>query len=300
MAHLARSSGALAFAHRAHIIGLVSPEATQEMLELAERLAREAAARALAAERPLSVTRKADNSLVTEIDHAIQARIVRAVTARFPDHAICAEETIEHPELHPDRTAARYCWVIDPLDGTRNYTCGFPCFATSIAVLDRGRPVVAVVHEHNLGAHCAAIAGAGVTLNGKPLSMATPKDDMDLIVGVPSSKDPLTVAVLRSWLATRGLICRNVGSTAWHLAMVASGALDAVFCKRCKIWDIAAGALLVAEAGGRVTDPFGNDCVPFDLAADSDADLPILAASAPAHARLLRSIDAVRSDNREP
>ncbi len=265
----------------------------EDMLDLAKRLGSEAAATSLAGFGHARAHRKADNSVVTETDHAIQARVLGAVAEAFPDHAVVAEETIAQPDAHPDAAASRYCWVIDPLDGTRNYACGFPCFATSIAVLDGGRPVVAVVSDHNLGLVYAAAHGLGATLNDQPIRVVEPPADEDYLVGIPSSKDAMTVRVLRSWVAMPGLILRNVGSTALHLAMVASGALAASFGKQAKIWDVAAGALLVTEAGGRITDPKGADCIPFALGGDSNADIPFLAAAPDLHQRLLQSIETV-------
>ena len=91
-------------------------------------------------------------------------------------------------------------------------------------------------------------------------------------------------------MGTRCIICRNLGSSALHLALVASGALAAAFCKRSKIWDVAAGALLVVEAGGRITDVTGSDLVRFDLSAEPHADMPFLAAARGTHERLLPSI----------
>jgi myo-inositol-1(or 4)-monophosphatase len=267
----------------------------QDMLDLAKRLAHEATAIAQARFgriHPSQVTRKPDDSVVTETDHAIQAHLLKAVGEAYPEHAICAEEAFEPTDVSADPATARYCWVMDPLDGTRNYTSGFPCFATSIAVLDQGRPVVAVVLEHNLQLLYAAAAGQGATLNGRPIHTVEAPVDGDMLVGIPSTKDRLTVSVLRSWTATPGLICRNTGSTAFHLGMVASGALAAAFCRRAKIWDVAAGVLLVTEAGGRATDPFGDECVPFKLDADPDADVPSLAAAPRTHERLLESIRA--------
>ena len=111
-----------------------------------------------------------------------------------------------------------------------------------------------------------------------------------MLIGVPSSKDALTQQVLTAWLGTKRFILRNTGSTALHLALVASGSLGAAFCKQCKIWDLAAGALLVTEAGGRVSDPFGLDRIPFRLDGDPDEDFPVLAGAPAAHQRLLDSI----------
>jgi myo-inositol-1(or 4)-monophosphatase len=261
-----------------------------DMLALATRLAEDAADISLARFGAVSTKRKADDTVVTETDHAIQGRILGAIAEAYPDHAVFAEETVRRPEAHAGIPQARYCWVIDPLDGTRNYAAGFPCFSTSIAVLDRGRPITAVVYEHQLKRLHTAVAGEGAKLNDRPIRIEKANPDVDMLVAIPTSKDQLAVAVACNWVATPGLICRNVGSTALHLAMVASGALSAVFCKRSKIWDLAAGALIVVEAGGRITDPFGGNRLPFDLRADPEENLPFLAAAPCVHERLLDSI----------
>lgn len=237
-----------------------------------------------------TISRKADRSVVTEVDHATQAHILSAIADAYPDHGVCAEETVERPERHADRREARFTWVVDPLDGTRNFAVGLPCFSTAIAVLDRGNPVVGVVVEHNLG-HCfTAIKGQGARRNDQPISVTDAVDHGEMLVGVPSNKDPLTVAVLTRWLATPGIVYRSFGTTAYHLALTATGALDAVFCKRNKIWDLAAGALIVTEAGGLLTDPFGGPRLPFDLTADRNADVPFIAGRPDAHATLRASI----------
>jgi myo-inositol-1(or 4)-monophosphatase len=268
----------------------------QGLLDLAKRLALDAARVSLSGGSPSGVRRKADDSVVTQTDHAIQDHILTAIAEAYPDHAVCAEETVSRPDVHADRTTARYCWVVDPLDGTRNFAAGLPCFSTSIAVLDHGRPVVAVVAEHNLGHIYTAIRATGATLNGNPVQVTDPTAAKDLLIGVPSSKDRLTVRVLQEWVATEGFVLRNLGSTALHMAMVASGALDAAFAKQCKIWDVAAGTLLVTEAGGRVTDPFGRRLHPFNLNADPNEDIPFLAAPITLHNRLLKSIETTTSN----
>jgi len=258
----------------------------QDMLALAKRSATQAASLSLGRFGTVHTTRKADSTVVTETDRAIQALILAAIAENYPDHAVLAEETVDYPEAHAHAATARYCWVVDPLDGTRNYAAGFPIFSTSIAVLDRGLPIVAVVYDHQLGRLYSALAGEGAALNDQPIRLGEANPDVDMLVAIPTSKDQLAVAVACAWAATPGLICRNVGSTALHLAMVASGALAAVFSKRSKIWDVAAGALIVIEAGGRITDPFGGDRVPFDLRADAEVDVPFLAAAPYAHERL--------------
>ena len=154
--------------------------------------------------------------------------------------------------------------------------------------------MVAAISEHNLGHMYLARSGCGATLNGAPIHTEPPPERGDLLIGIPSSKDRLTVDVVHQFMKTRGMICRNLGSTALHLAMVASGALTAAFCKQAKIWDVAAGALLVTEAGGRFTDPLGQERLPFHLAVDPNEDLPVLAAEPNTHARLRESIRAAR------
>lgn len=237
--------------------------------------------------RPVAL--KSDNTPVTAADHAIQAHAVAMIRGAFPDHAILAEED-SGDGGGPSPTEARYCWVIDPIDGTRNFVSGFACFATSIALLDRGVPVVGVVGEHNLRHVYSAATDQGATLNGEPIRACDPVGNEDAIVGVPSSKEPLTQRVVARWLATPGLILRNLGSTAMHLSMIASGAMNGAFCKRCKIWDLAAGVALVREAGGAITAASGLDLLPFDLSRDPLDDVPFVAGAGRTHDRLLRSI----------
>ena len=117
-----------------------------------------------------------------------------------------------------------------------------------------------------------------------------------VIVLMGALSEPLygpPTSVLQSWAATEGFVCRNLGSTALHLAMVASGVLAGAFAKRSKIWDIAAGWLLVSEAGGRITDIRGQDQLPFALDADPNRDLPFLAAPPEMHKYLLETVRAV-------
>jgi myo-inositol-1(or 4)-monophosphatase len=270
------------------------------MLELAKRLAVEAAGIALPHMGRTSARLKADQSLVTEVDGHIQGHILSAIGQTFPDHAIIAEEKQTDPDARPAPTDARFCWVIDPLDGTRNYAWSFPCYSTSIAVLDRGRPVVGVVYGHHMRMLYAATMGGGATVNDVPVRMVGDLPGSELLIGVPSSKDKLTAAVVCRWVESRGFVCRNLGSTALHLGILAAGGLSAVFCKRCKIWDLAAGVLMVREAGGRVVHLQGSKVVhqdapyeldSFDLSQDPGADVPFLATTADAFERVMGSIE---------
>ncbi len=272
------------------MIGRMTEPLNRDLLALAQRLALDACDMTRSHHGPVATRRKADTSVVTEMDTAIQDHILSTIAQTYPDHAVRAEETVEKPTAHADPATARYCWVIDPLDGTRNYASGFPFFGTAIAVLDNGRPVVGVFHEHNTKAMYSATSGGGAMLNDRAAHPCEVAAGDDLLLGIPSSKDSLTLGVIRRWTSTRGFICRNVGSTAAHLGMVASGALSGAFAKQCKLWDIAAGWLLIKESGGIITDPRGGELVPFSLTGDPNADVPYLAACPDIHRRLLDTI----------
>lgn len=275
------------------MIGIMSSEEYVEFADLAVRLAKDAAKSVLDRLGTRDISRKSDHSLVTDADEAAQLLILKAVAERFPDHAFLAEETVATNRTPPSPKIARFCWVVDPLDGTRNFVAGFPAFSTSIAVLEQGRPVVGVVHEHNLGQSYSAVLGGGATRNGQPILAKAPEKGFDWLLAVPSSKDDLTVGVLRSWIATRGFVLRNMGSTVFHLGLVASGVLAGAFAKRCKIWDVAAGALLVEEAGGVITSPTGEDLFPYSFDAEPSADVSFLAAARAVHSQLLDTIPPV-------
>ncbi|MFQ5464174.1 MAG: inositol monophosphatase family protein [Phycisphaerae bacterium] len=248
------------------------------------------------AQRPVdraSLARKADSSTVTSTDRGIQRLLVERIRESYPDHAIIAEEEQEESSDNlaaPARTEARFCWVLDPLDGTRNYAAGIPCYSISLAVLDRGHPVAAVIAEPNVH-HLYAVADSSEgTVNAAPLRARDPDSKYAALVGFTSNRDSKSVAVFTHWIRARGIVLRNFGSTALQLALVASGALNATFSRKCKIWDIAAGALLVRQAGGVVTTAEGQPLLPFDLSLDPEANLPILAAAPQTHQRLLAMI----------
>ncbi|MCO6437841.1 MAG: inositol monophosphatase [Phycisphaerae bacterium] len=234
---------------------------------------------------------KADKSVVTETDHLVQEQLVRAIHEMFPEHAVLGEENLPGGVRGPSPSDARFCWVLDPIDGTRNFVTGFPCYGTCIAVLDRAEPIIGVVAEHALGDLYRATRGGGAWCNDRPMQVRAPHPGEDMLVGTPSTKEPLTLQVLDVWLKTKGIVFRNTGSTAAHLALVARGSMAAAFSKRCKIWDIAAGMLLVTEAGGVVTSAFGEPLLPFNLAADHPRnDIPFLCGEPAIHAHLLPTI----------
>ncbi len=142
-----------------------------ELCECAVDLARQGGRLAVQRLGEATASLKADRSWVTDVDHAVQALILDALAERFPDHAVVAEETLAEPDQHADASTATYCWVIDPIDGTRNYVRGFPVFSASVGVLCEGEPVAGVVYDPLTDRVYSATRGGGAYLNGKRIAV---------------------------------------------------------------------------------------------------------------------------------
>jgi len=151
-------------------------------------------------------------------------------------------------------------------------------------------PEAAVVHEHNLDAAYHATRGGGAFRSGRRISVFDPGEKDEFLLGVPSTKDAQTVTMIRHWASVGRIITRNAGVSNVHMALIAEGGLAVAYNKRAKIWDVAPGALLVTEAGGRITDPFGKELMPFDVTADPDADVAFLCGAPRAYEGILASI----------
>ena len=204
---------------------------------------------------------KGDVDLVTEFDRRSEELIVRRLLDRFPSFAVCAEEAGVHGD-----PAADTIWYVDPLDGTTNFAHGHPVFAVSIGLAHRGALVAGVVDAPALHLSGWARAGGGAFSNGAPSRVsAIPTIDVSLIAtGFPYDRREAVDDNTREYTAfvKRAQAVRRVGAASVDLALVARGAYDGYFEQRLKPWDVAAGAVLVAEAGGRVTDYEG---APLDL-----------------------------------
>lgn len=227
---------------------------------------------------------KSDGTVVTQVDVEVQARVFSEIHKRYPAHVLVGEEEGGAP-LTSRLTG--YAWVVDPIDGTRNFASGFPCFATSIAVLLDGEPIVGVVAEHVSGQVYSAAAGQGARLDGQLIRADEGSRFRKRMVAVPTSMDATTQRVVAAWLRREDLILRNTGSAALHLALVAGGALCAAYGFQCKVWDIAAGVVLVREAGGVLTGVRGEALFPWHPLGDPERNLPCLAGAPLAHRELL-------------
>lgn len=206
----------------------------------------------------LRIHNKDENDFVTEVDRQAEQVIVSALKKAYPDHAILGEES---GQLGADD--AVYQWIIDPLDGTTNFIYGMPHFAVSIALKERGRLLVGVVYDPLKDEMFAAARGDGATLNNRKVRVsARPSLHNALLgTGVPFRKDQDLELYLRTMRAllpdTAGM--RRPGSAALDLAYVACGRFDGFWEFGLNEWDMAAGALLIQEAGGLVGDLNGGN-----------------------------------------
>jgi len=198
---------------------------------------------------------KEDGTLATDIDDACQKIIVDGIKKRFPEHRIIAEEG----ETGTDETA-EYVWYVDPLDGTHNYIHRVQIFGTSIALSKNGQILLGVLFFPALEEMFTAIRGKGAFRNGKRITVsdtADPKLAMITLQMDMRASHPMKAEVLRV-LRGKVLSGRDYGSAAFHLARVAMGSMEAFVAAHEPSWDYAAGALIVEEAGGKMTSLNGS------------------------------------------
>ncbi len=281
------------------------PNFTGELLKIAERAARAGGAAARERFRKDHVVRrKSDGSEVSEADEAAQAAALEILDQARPEDALIAEEETQAVAAGDsetaDGTAARRpapandrpCWIIDPLDGTRNYISGVPLYACTIAVMLGGYPIVGVTYDPEReelysatrdGFFVDGVASAprDLRISGATGGLLPPKP----LAGIPSSLQGSAYNLLQSW--RRRVVVRNLGCTALHLALVAAGHLQAALTSDTKLWDLAAGWLMVIATGGVMTRLDGSPLFPLDVSTYAGASIATLAASdAATHAQL--------------
>jgi myo-inositol-1(or 4)-monophosphatase len=204
----------------------------------------------------LTITSKSENDYVSDVDQKAEQEIIRTIRKAFPDHTILAEES-GHTE-----GSSEFEWVIDPLDGTTNYLHQFPQYSVSIALRHKGRLEHGVVYDPLKDEIFSASRGAGAQLNGRRLRVSPARGLEGALLGTGFPfKDQRYLDIYLQMLKemiipTAGI--RRAGSAALDLAYVAAGRLDGFWELGLKPWDMAAGLLLIQEAGGMVADIKGG------------------------------------------
>jgi len=215
-----------------------------------------------------SVREKSRADLVTDADHASQQAIKEYLLGRFPGHRFLGEEESvgKSPEETRPAPDAPPTWVVDPLDGTANYVHDVPAYCVSVGLWAGGRPAVGVILDPRMNELFAASAGGGAFLNGRPLRVSTVAAVRDamLSTGFPSNYEK-QLRNLDAWraVAAHAQSLRRTGSTALNLAYVAAGRFDGYWAFDNWAWDVVAGAVLVAEAGGTLSTADGRPFDPF-------------------------------------
>jgi myo-inositol-1(or 4)-monophosphatase len=213
--------------------------------------------------RSLQISRKSEIDLVTESDLASEKLIIERIKSHYPRHRILAEESGEAIVAGP--TQSEWKWIIDPLDGTTNYSHGYPCFCVSIGVERAGRMELGVVYDPMREEVFAAERGQGATLNERRIRVSAVEDlnQAMLCTGFPYDvRERPHFAQHFSNFTMEAQAVRRDGSAAIDLAYVACGRFDGFWEDGLNAWDVAAGTLLIEEAGGRVSDFSG---APLDI-----------------------------------
>lgn len=203
--------------------------------------------------RKINISMKGEINLVTEADLASEKLIIERIRSYYPKHAILAEEAGNAVLLDGVNT---WKWIIDPLDGTTNFAHGYPCFCVTIALEHDGEIVLGVTYDPTRGELFAAEKGKGATLNNKPIRVSETEKlgDALIVTGFPynfKEKPDFTRHLTDFLLQSRGV--RRDGSAAIDMAYVACGRFDGFWEEGLNPWDVAAGLLLIEEAGGQVS-----------------------------------------------
>lgn len=208
--------------------------------------------------KSLDIQLKGRHDLVTKADLAAEEVIIKTIKEHYPDDAFLAEETAEDTTLTDQRT-----WIIDPIDGTTNFAHDFPTFCVSIALYVDKEPQVATVLEVSRGEMFAAVKGHGALLNGRPIHVSDCNSHDDALLGTGFPYRDLSLVddylkLFKRFMAETQSV-RRPGSAAYDLCCVAAGRFDAFYEYGLAPWDVAAGVLIIEEAGGKVTDWTGGD-----------------------------------------
>ncbi len=231
--------------------------------------------------RKIEISKKGNINLVTEADFASEKLIIEKISSYYPKHSILAEESGESNVAVIDGDSS-WKWIIDPLDGTTNYAHGYPCFCVTIALEHKGEIVLGVTFDPTRDELFAAEKGQGATLNRRKVSVSETSELSEalIVTGFPynfAEKDNFAQHLTDFLVHSRGV--RRDGSAAIDMAYVACGRFDGFWEEGLHPWDVAAGVLMIEEAGGRISY---YDNSPFNI-----YTAPICASNGLIHSEML-------------
>lgn len=204
---------------------------------------------------------KGPHDVVTEIDKKVEQMYAEEIKKAFPEHGIIGEEgTSENPDLE-------FVWVLDPLDGTKNYSTENPFFCTTICLLQNKEPVISVVYEPITNNLYSASKGSGAFKGNESIHVSKQDDIKNAMLLYCHAADPKAIREAEHYVVELKIASRDTSrlrAAGSEMALVAKGVCEAYLMNKLPLWDLASGALLVREAGGKATDFTGKDWVPGD------------------------------------
>lgn len=262
----------------------------QKCLDLIIAVAREAGDHARRQVKNARVDLKSADQYVTQFDKQCQDLIITQKNRYFPDHGVIAEEgqSGELLKIHPV-SGDDIWWVIDPIDGTRNYAHGAPQYAVSIGIFQGGRPIAGAIYDPETDMMFSAARGQGALCDGRP--MQVDEEALHTNSQVAVSGNVYEQLGVKMGILMDKYVTMNIGSAALHYAYVAKGIYAAALGWKIKLWDIAAGAAIVQEAGGRVITPEGQSRFPVDCRAYHGEQIPVLMTTETAASQLTAIIN---------
>lgn len=256
----------------------------EQILTFAKGLARASGALALSYYGRANPTLRFDHELITEADLVVQDYIRGEVKRAYPDHVFLGEESAERPR---QLDAELPLWVVDPVDGSASFSAGMPVWGISLALFDSGRPVIGVFHQPVTGELYSARSGGGAMLNDRRIEVRRQSVDDEALL--------LTYSRFHSDYRSRfpGKV-RSLGSTAAHIAYVARGAAAGAVLGNVHVWDLAAGLVILEEAGGCILDENLQVCDLFEFADGRKLDRMLLAAPQGLHRDIFDTLERAR------
>ena len=256
------------------------------MLEVAIVAARSAGQLAMEEINYTKSSAKSASELVTQMDSRCQKLIIEHIKENYPDHGFIGEEGTRGAIFkQPPRSSEPFWWVIDPIDGTNNFAHKIRCFSVSVAAMYEGQSIVGVIFDPATESMFTAVKGGKAQFNGTGITTSDEEMDGHSNFGIDLNFD----GVIRPGIIEimKRTHFRNFGGTALQLAYVASGGLVGTVTFNTKLWDIAAGSLLVETAGGIVTDTAGEKIFPVDVENYNGQDFKVLATNKKVHGKVL-------------